>query len=160
MPSERLAALAIERVERIMALNMSFSRREAWDHAVLQYILDAQEERERRLEQMPSDKQRVICKVVLPEWVQRIFAWAKRDAGSYGADAVFLGDVQGLVAIAAQMADLLPETLRRFRRTEDCIGQGDCLSCPYATEDNGEQCFGFRLAQASERWRSGEVDKP
>ena len=66
MPSERLAALAMERVERIMALKMSFSRREAWDHAVLQYILDAQEERERRLEQMPSDKQRVICKIPLP----------------------------------------------------------------------------------------------
>lgn len=66
MPSERLAALAMERVERIMALKMSFSRREAWDHAVLQYILDAQEERERRLEQMPNDDQRVICKVVLP----------------------------------------------------------------------------------------------
>ena len=24
----------------------------------------------------------------------------------------------------------------------------------------GEQCFGSRLAQASERWRNGEVDEP
>ena len=54
---------------------------------------------------------------------------------------------------------ILREEIRRSRRTEKCIGEGDCLNCPYATEDNGEPCFGFRLAQASERWKSGEVDE-
>ena len=95
----------------------------------------------------------------LPEWVERVKTGAGWMTSLAPPAAAFGRDVQGLVAIAAQMADLLPETLRRFRRTEDCIGQGDCLSCPYATEDNGEQCFGFRLAQASERWKSGEVDE-
>ena len=94
----------------------------------------------------------------LPEWVERVKAGAGWMTSLAPPAAAFGRDAQGLVVIAAQMADLLPETLRRFRRTEDCIGQGDCLSCPYATEDNGEPCFGFRLAQASERWKSGEVD--
>ena len=95
----------------------------------------------------------------LPEWVERVKTGAGWMTSLAPPAAAFGRDAQGLVVIAAQMADLLPEALQRFRRTEDCIGQGDCLNCPYATEDSGEQCFGFRLAQASERWKSGEVDE-
>ena len=95
----------------------------------------------------------------LPEWVERVKTGAGWMTSLAPPAAAFGRDAQGLVVIAAQMADLLPETLRRFRRTEDCIGDGDCLSCPYATEDNGEQCFGLRLARASEIWRNGEADK-
>lgn len=97
----------------------------------------------------------------LPEWVQRIRGWVELMAiRAHGADTVFLRDAQELTAAAAEMAELLPEALRRFRRTESCIGEGDCLSCPYATGGMGGPCFGFRLAQALERWESGEVDKP
>jgi len=95
----------------------------------------------------------------LPEWVERAKIAAGWMIGLRPPVTTFGRDVQGLVVIAAQMADLLPEAIRRFRHTEKCIGEGDCLNCPYATEDNGEQCFGLRLARASEIWRNGEADK-
>ncbi len=95
----------------------------------------------------------------LPEWVERAKIAAGWMIGLRPPVTTFGRDVWRLVEVASQMADLLPEALRRFRRTEDCIGDGDCLSCPYATEDNGEQCFGLRLARASEIWRNGEADK-
>lgn len=96
----------------------------------------------------------------LPEWVERVKTGAGWMTSLAPPAAAFGRDAQGLVVIAAQMADLLPEALRRFRHTEKCIGEGDCLSCPYSADDDGEQCFGSRLAQASERWRNGEVDEP
>lgn len=95
----------------------------------------------------------------LPEWVERVKAAARRMNSLAPPVAAFGRDVQRMVEVSSQMAELLPTALYRFRRTEDCIGEGDCLSCPYATEDDGEQCFGSRLAQALERWRNGEVDE-
>ena len=62
----------------------------------------------------------------LPEWVERAKIAAGWMIGLRPPVTTFGRDVQGLVVIAAQMADLLPEALQRFRRTEDCIGQGDC----------------------------------
>ena len=95
----------------------------------------------------------------LPEWVERAKIAAGWMIGLRPPVTTFGRDVWRLVEVASQMADLLPEAIRRFRRTESCIGEGDCLNCPYATEDNGEQCFGFRLALALERWMNGEVDE-